>query len=63
VLVVGCVVAALLSIPAMAGASTKGFVVRNDSGYTLKLTAVDPYGGICRTQRALRAAVQRMALR
>jgi hypothetical protein len=46
--VLGCaLVAALLSIPAVADASTKGFDVKNYSAYTLKLVKVEPYGGIC----------------
>jgi hypothetical protein len=46
------VAAALLSVPAVAGASTKGFDVKNDSDYTLKLTEVSPFDG-CQSQGCL----------
>ena len=47
------VAAALLSVPAVASAETKGFVVKNDSGLTLKLTSVDRYGGTAGSTTAL----------
>jgi hypothetical protein len=44
-LVLGCVAILSLGVSASAGAATKGFEVKNASGLTLKVAAVEPYGG------------------